>query len=136
MLRVMTLPAMMMALLAAAARLDATTLTQIDLATLSRDARTIARGSVAAVDARWSEDRREIETLITLQTETYLKGPLGPTLQFRVPGGQLGRYRRVVVGAPQFAVGQHVIVFLATVGPSIPHLVGFSQGVVRLVQDA
>jgi hypothetical protein len=30
-------------------------------------------------------------------------------------------------------VGQRVVVFLGARGPSIPHLVGFSQGVYRLV---
>ncbi len=62
-----------------------------------------------------------------------MKGDLGATLQFRVPGGRLGRFRSVFVGAPEFVADDRVVVFLGANGPSIPHLVGFSQGVYRLV---
>ena len=53
-------------------------------------------------------------------------------VQFRVPGGVMGRYRNIVMGAPQFAVGQRVIVFLGASGPRVPFVLGFSQGVYRL----
>jgi len=110
----------------------ATVLVPADLAELARDARVIARGQVVAVDGRWTDDRRTIETLVTLETETYLKGELGPTLQFRVPGGTLGRLRNIVIGAPRFDVGQRVVVFLGVRGPSVPYILGLNQGVYRL----
>src|SRR5690349_11681865 len=75
----------------------ATTLVPADLGELSRDAVAIARGRVAAVDGRWTDDRRGIETIVTLQVDEYLKGDLGAALRFRVPGGLLGRFRSVVV---------------------------------------
>src|SRR5262249_46205291 len=71
-----------------------------------------------------------------LEVESYLKGSLGATLQFRVPGGELGRFKSIVVGAPEFTVDQHVIVFLGTVGPMVPFVLGFNQGVYRLVPSA
>jgi hypothetical protein len=114
----------------------ATVLMPTDLGELSRDARAIARGRVVAVAAQWTDGRRTIETMVTLETETYLKGQLGATVQFRVPGGLLGRYRNIVVGAPQFAVGQRVIVFLGARGPTVPYVLGLSQGVFRLAQTA
>src|SRR5262249_51975851 len=114
----------------------ATVLVPAGLADLAREARSIARGRVVAVDVEWSDDRRTIETLVTLDVDAYLKGPLGQTLQFRVPGGSLGRYRRVFVGAPEFAVNQHVVVFLGAQGPSAPYVIGLSQGVFRLAQAA
>jgi hypothetical protein len=120
-------------LMACAAGLRATVLIPADLGELARDARAIARGRVVAVDAQWTDDRRTIETIVTLDVEAYLKGSLGPEVRFSVPGGLLGRYRNIVVGAPQFAVGQHAIVFLGARGPSIPYIVGFSQGVYRIV---
>jgi hypothetical protein len=110
----------------------ATVVVPADIGELSREARIIARGRVVAVDARWTDDRRAIETLVTLQTESYLKGALGSTLQFRSPGGRLGRFRSVTVGAPEFAVGERVIVFLGANGPSIPYVVGLNQGLFRL----
>jgi hypothetical protein len=110
----------------------ATVLVPVDLAGLSRDARVIARGRVAATVPTWTGDWRSIETLVTLDAETYLKGAAGVTLQFRVPGGQMGRYRRWFVGAPEFSVGQRVIVFLGDRGSDVPYVLGLSQGVFRL----
>src|SRR6185295_5777092 len=107
----------------------ATVLIGADLGELASDARAIARGRVVAVDARWTDDRRTIETIVTLDVESYLKGELGSEVRFSVPGGSFGRYRNIVVGAPQFAVGQRTIVFLGAHGPTVPYLVGFSQGV-------
>jgi hypothetical protein len=114
----------------------ATVVVPADLGELSRDARAIARGRVVAVLAQWTDDRRTIETVVTLAAETYLKGQLGETVQFRVPGGSFGRFRNIVVGAPTFAVGQRVIVFLGARGPSVPFVLGLSQGLFRLRQGA
>lgn len=114
----------------------ATVLIPADLGELSRDAIAIARGRVAALDAQWTEDHGTIETMVTLEVESYLKGSLGSTLRFRVPGGALGRFRSVVVGAPQFAVDQRVVVFLGARGPSVPFVLGMSQGVFRVSRAA
>lgn len=114
------------------ARAGATVLVPADLAELARDARVIARGEVVAVEPRWTDDRRSIETIVTLEPESYLKGAFGSSLQFRVPGGTLGRLRNVVVGSPQFVVGQRVIVFLGASGPRVPYILGLNQGVYRV----
>src|SRR5712671_6267663 len=114
----------------------ATVLIPADLGELSRDAVAIARGRVAALDAQWTEDRGTIETIVTLEVESYLKGSLGATLRFRVPGGELGRFRSIVVGAPEFAIEQRVVVFLGARGPSVPFVLGMSQGVFRVVRAA
>src|SRR5712671_3432607 len=114
----------------------ATVLIPADLGELSRDALAIARGRVVALDAQWTEDHGTIETIVTLDVESYLKGSLGATLRFRVPGGELGRFRSVVVGAPEFAVDQRVVVFLGANGPSVPHVLGLNQGVFRVSRAA
>lgn len=119
-----------------AGRTEATVLVSADLSELARDARAIARGRVVAVESRWTDGRRTIETLVTLETESYLKGDLGETVQFRVPGGVLGRFRNVVVGAPQFKEGQRIIVFLGARGPSVPFILGLNQGLYRLATTA
>ena len=64
----------------------ATVLIPADLGELSRDALAIARGRVVALDAQWTEDRGTIETIVTLEVESYLKGSLGSTLRFREIG--------------------------------------------------
>jgi hypothetical protein len=114
----------------------ATVLIGADLGELARDARAIARGRVVAVDAQWTTDRRTIETLVTLEVESYLKGALGQTVQFRVPGGRFGRFRSIVVGAPEFDIDDRVVVFLGARGPSVPYVVGFSQGVYRISRSS
>jgi len=121
--------------LMAVAPARATVLIGADLGELTRDARAIVRGRVVAVDAQWTADRRTIETLVTLEVERYLKGALGETVQFRVPGGVFGRFRSIVVGAPTFAVDDRVVVFLGAHGPSVPYVVGFSQGVFRIARS-
>ena len=113
----------------------ATVVAPADLGELARDARAIAVGRVVAADGRWTDDRRTIETIVTLDVETYLKGSFGATLHFRVPGGTLGRYRTIVVGAPGFVADQRVVVFLGATGPMIPYIIGFNQGVYRVVRS-
>jgi hypothetical protein len=118
-----------------AASVQATSILPADLEELSHDAVAIVVGRVAAVDARWTQGRRGIETVVTLEAETYLKGGLGQSVQFIVPGGELGRFRNVIVGAPRFAAGEHVVVFLGARGPSIPFVLGFNQGLYRVVAE-
>jgi len=119
-----------------AADAHATVIVPADLGELSRDARAIALGRVAAVDGRWTDDRRTIETIVTLDVERYLKGSLGAMLQFRVPGGELGRYRSIVVGAPELRVDERIIVFLGANGPMVPFVLGLNQGLYRVVPRA
>jgi len=118
------------------ATISATSFIAADLSAITREAQTIARGRVISVESRWSDDRSRIETLVTLEPETYLKGTLGSSVEFVVPGGRLGRYRSIVVGAPSFEAGQRVIVFLAGGAPNLPHVIGLSQGLFRVVPDA
>jgi hypothetical protein len=112
--------------------ISATVLLPADLGQLSREARSIIRGLVTDVETRWADDHRRIETLVTIAPDAYLKGPLGETVVFSVPGGRLGRYRSVVVGAPEFSTGQRVIVFLGRRDPGIPYVLGWAQGVFRV----
>jgi hypothetical protein len=110
----------------------ATVLVPADLGTLAREARAIVRGRVVAVTPRPTEDRRGIETLVTVQVEASLKGSLGEAVTFRVPGGRLGRYRSLVIGAPDFSPDEQVVIFLGYQGPALPYVLGLSQGVYRV----
>lgn len=130
------LPLLLAALVVAPRNARATVVVPADLGELTRDAEAIARGRVVAVEGQWTAGRQAIETVVTLETERYLKGRFGDIVQFKVPGGTLGRFTSVVVGAPRFVVGQRVIVFLGARGPMVPFVLGFNQGVYRLVQQA
>jgi hypothetical protein len=134
MMRVICVLSLMLVAMAASGR--ATTIVPADLGELSRDAVAIVHGRVADVRSQWTEDRGTVETIVTLEVEDYLKGSFGAVVRFRVPGGELGRYRTIVVGAPDFAVDQHVVVFLGAHGPTVPHIVGFNQGVFRVTRAA
>jgi hypothetical protein len=92
----------------------------------------IVHGTIAEVRSEASADRRSIATYVTVDVEQTLKGRLGESVTFRVPGGQVGRYRRIVVGAPQFERGDEVVLFLSARGPSFPFVFGLSQGVYRV----
>src|SRR6185295_19617961 len=118
---------------ALAATASATVLVPADVGELARDAVAIVRGRVVALNARWTDDHRSIDTIVTLDVERYLKGSFGPTLQFRVPGGELGRFRSIVVGAPELRTDERVIVFLGANGPMVPFVLGFNQGLYRVV---
>ena len=120
------------AVIVVTARLEATVLVPASVGELAREAGAIVRGRVIAVEARFTADRRAIETLVTVDVEETLKGSLGSTVQFLAPGGTLGRYRSIFVGAPAFAAGERVVLFLGWNGPSYPYLLGLSQGVFRV----
>jgi hypothetical protein len=114
---------------------QATVLIPADLGELTADATAIVHGRIVDVRAEWLAGRRGIETYVTVAAATYLKGNLGETVTFRVPGGRLGAYRSFVVGAPAFTVGDEVILFLVSHGPSVPYVLGLSQGLYRVRTD-
>jgi hypothetical protein len=106
-----------------------------DLDELARSARAIVYGRVTSVRVELAGDRRHVDTLVSLEASSYLKGDFGPQVTFRVPGGAIGRYRSVIVGAPTFAPGDEVVLFLGARGPSVPYVLGLSQGVFRVARD-
>jgi hypothetical protein len=114
----------------------ATVIVPIEFRELVTGAPVIVHGQVVDVRSDWVDGRRSIETFVTIAVREYLKGNLGDSVTFRVPGGQLGRYRTVFVGAPAFQEGDEVVLFLKHAGPSHPYIVGLSQGAFRVVADA
>lgn len=111
---------------------SATTLLPADFPAMARESDLIVHGRVVDVRAQLAGPRRTIESTVTLQVASALKGAAGAQTTFRVPGGKVGRYRRVMVGAPVFAVGDEVIVFLKGTAPLAPMPYGLSQGVYRV----
>jgi hypothetical protein len=119
--------------LPAAAR--ATVLIPIEFRELVHVSSTIVRGRVVDARAQWVDGRRAIETFVTIEAAEYMKGSLGETLTVRVPGGQIGRYRTIFVGAPEFRQGDEVVLFLRAYNGAVS-IVGVSQGAFRIVADA
>jgi hypothetical protein len=96
----------------------------------------VVHGRVVDIRPQLVGDRRTIETVITIAVLDAIKGQPGELVHFRVPGGQVGRYRRVMAGAPEFASGEEVVLFLKGRPPGVPFPFGLSQGVYRVVHDA
>ncbi len=118
-----------------AATPHAMTYVATDFPTLVDDARAIAVGRIVSLAPQWKEGRRGIETLLTLEVDRYLKGDLGRTVTLAVPGGQMGRYRSVMPGAPSFVEGEELVLFLAG-NATVPHVLGLGQGVFRILSDS
>lgn len=112
-----------------------TVLLPADFDELARTATAVAYGRVVDVRGRAASDTHRIERQVTLEVIDYLKGDLGRTVTLSVPGGQVGPYRTVVPGAPEFTEGEEVVLFLRTNPPASPAIVGLSQGVFRVVPD-
>src|SRR5687768_5835902 len=84
---------------AAATTVRGTVLVPAEFREIVGNSQIIAYGRVADAVPELSDDRKRIDTVVTFDVGTYLKGDSGATLSFRVPGGQIGRYRSVTVGA-------------------------------------
>ena len=112
----------------------ATVIIPADLTTLAREAAAIAHGRVVRVEARQGEGRR-VERLVTLQVFAYFKGGWGNVVQFTVPGGSYGRYRTVMIGAPELDEGDEVVLFFGAREDVKPYVIGLHQGVFRVVAD-
>ncbi len=69
--------------------LRATVLVPAEFGEIVSGSQIIVYGRVADVHAEWSDDRRRIDTIVTLEAATYLKGGPGEAVTFRVPGGQI-----------------------------------------------
>ena len=114
----------------------ATVLLPADLPTAVAESNVIVYGRVVDVRSAVTVPPRGIETFVTVAVIDALKGNPGRSVTFRVPNGQVGRYRRIVVGAPEFEEGDEVVVFLHGQPPAIPALFGLSQGVYRVARQA
>jgi hypothetical protein len=115
---------------------SATVILPADFATVVTESGVIVHGRVLGVESRLVGPERVIESVVTLAVLQSLKGDAAGRVSFRVPNGQVGRYRRVLVGAPEFVEGDEVVVFLEGRPPLLPSVFGLSQGVYRVTRDA
>ena len=128
--------AIVVILLALTARAGAVIVAPLSFDELVNDSTTVVYGRVSDVHGQWSDDRRRIDSLVTFEVFSRYKGSPGETLTFTVPGGQVGRYRNLVPGAPSFARGDLAVLFLTSRGPRLPITTGFTQGIYRVTVDA
>src|SRR5262245_29212087 len=118
------------------ASLGAMVVVPADFKEMVAASQTIVHGRVVDVQSYETAGRRTIESLVTVQVVESLKGAPGSTAYFKLPGGQVGRYRRVMVGAPQCARGDEVVLFLKGTAPAVPMPFGLTAGLYRVNRDA
>ena len=102
---------------------------------LAAEADLIVHARIARVDTRQAPGTLRVERVVTLDVVRVLKGSPGEALQLVLPGGTYGRYRTVVPGVPEVAEGEEVVLFLRPSPNGATHLLGFSQGIVRVRID-
>ena len=103
-----------------------------DLADVVSIATVIVRGRVIDTRAFTEMANGPVVTAVTLSIADVLKGNADRTLTFRVHGGDLGRYRQVIIGEPTFVVGDDAYVFLKRASEGALWTVGMSAGVYKI----
>jgi len=96
----------------------------------------ILHGRVIDVRSEWVDGGSHIDSLVTIQPSTFYRGSPAATITFRTPGGQVGRYKSITVGAPEFRPGEEAVLFLRGGAPAIPSVFGLNQGVFRVRVDS
>ena len=99
------------------------------------DASLIVRGRVTDVRSV-AVPAGGIDSIATVAVETVLKGNADSFIYVRVPGGELGRSRIVVTGAPIFRNGQRAVFFLRPSAHDSSHRpIGLTLGVYSVKPD-
>jgi hypothetical protein len=114
---------------------EATTIVASDFAEMVAGSPLIVHGTVVDVRSQAIAGRGSIESVVTVAVVTPIAGPAAARVAFRVPNGEVGRYRRITVGAPEFNAGDEVILFLRGQPPALPMPFGLNQGVYRVTRS-
>ncbi|HYE88588.1 MAG TPA: hypothetical protein VEA16_19635 [Vicinamibacterales bacterium] len=113
----------------------ATTLAPLTFEQLVNESAAVVYGRVVDVRSQWTEDRRFIESVVSVEILKGIKGAVRETVEFTVPGGQVGRYLNVIPGSPVFAPGDRAVFFLTARGPRLPVTTGLTQGIYRVQRN-
>lgn len=118
--------------LAAASRvLDATLVIPVEFRQIVAEATLIVRGRITDVRGVRVPDRG-VESIGTIAVDGVLKGDPVDFVSVRVPGGTVGRYRYVMVGAPRLRAGEHAVFFLKRGPDDAWRPIGLTQGIFRV----
>jgi len=109
---------------------------KLGLEELATRADCILVATVEGIRSEWSRDQTTIYTYITATVEKTVKGCLDQTeITIRVPGGQVGNVAMVVSTAPEFEVGEKVLVFLEVQEDGSLGVLGGFQGKFTVEDD-
>lgn len=113
----------------------ATSIVQLDFATLTVSSELIFEGQVTNVETRWNDRETDIYTYVSFSVDEVVKGEFeGQQLELRFSGGQVADQTIVYEGLIYPKVGESGIYFVETLSrPLINPLVGWSQGHYKVV---
>lgn len=113
---------------------NATTLLKMSMDDLIQQSTSIVRAKITG--SRTAALGNDIYTYYQLQvSDTLKKGAILPA-EFAVPGGVFGGRRQVAIGSPEFTAGREYVLFLWTSRSGMTQVIGLSQGMFHLTQDA
>ncbi len=113
----------------------ATTLVKLEFADLARDADRIVVGTVTGIEGFWDDSMTFVHSNVTVRVEKSFRGDAADELVLRTPGGAIGGIAQVAHGAPSFAVGEQVLVFLTTWEDGTAKVLGYAQGKSTVLPD-
>ena len=102
--------------------------TALSVEGLTRASDSVVRGQVRKMTSILSEDGRRIYTLVDVDVSSTWRGSRLASVQVIVPGGVVGGIGQRVDGAPAFAGGEEVVVFLNRAEAGGYRVAGLAQG--------
>lgn len=95
----------------------------------------VMRAAVSDRLVAWSADGAMINTTFELQPLEVLKGTATSPITVEVPGGDLGGIKIRNAEAPEFALGEQVVVFVKPDANGVNRIYGWFQGKYTLLGD-
>lgn len=114
----------------------ASTFLKQSVADLIQKSRGVVHAQVTDVRSEWNADHTFIFSYVTLEVKRALAGQKHAYETVRVPGGVVDGYRVVMEGAPDFNVGDNVVVFLGAWDDGALMVEGYYQGLSKVDRDA
>src|SRR5262245_26266422 len=115
----------LLALLVASAPLAASTFVAMTPQQLVAQSSAVIQGDVLKVTSFWSPSGRIIVTEAMVRVTDTILGDAPSVVVLRTFGGDVGSYRVVAEGFPQFEVGQRVVLYLQSQADGTAEVTGY-----------
>ncbi len=127
---------LLLAIFFAAASARATTAVMLTDEQLVVNSRVILLGEVRSVKSQWDPAQQFISTYVKIRVQKIIKGQLqNEVIVFKQLGGRVGEDATVIFGAPEYSVGQNVLLFLETARDNTLRVSQLFQGKYDVVTD-
>src|SRR5690349_20438250 len=96
-------------------RAQATTVVMLSDEDLIVSSRAIVRGKVTAVESLFDDSHTRVYSYITVEIKSLLKGKIDSRrIVIRQLGGRIDDFSQIIYGAPEFKLGEQVLLYLNT----------------------